>query len=429
MRVLLVNAPNSGRYTAQEKYGLPPTTQIFRGEPLALEVLAASLDGHEVEILDLKAQPEPLVPVLDRLRPDVVGFTAMTCEVNAVRKLCAETRAWNPAVTTVVGGIHASADPEAFNRPDVDYVAVGLGHESLPELVTRLEIGERRPDIGGIGRRVADGPIRVRRRGPPANPDPSPRHDLVARYADRYVIPSLKTAMAYVVTAYGCPYDCSFCCVGRLTDGRYLPRPVEDVLSDVQALGAAPLVRFVDANTFGDVRGAEKLRKALESAGFHRHLVLDVRVDTVVSHAALLREWKRIGLRAAVVGFEEIDDRRLAEWEKRTRADQAEQAIEILKSLGVSIIGDFIVSPDYGPADFDRLEAFILRNRIDLPVVAVLTPLPGTRLHASMKDQIVVHDLDYYTLGNAVTRTALPEKEFYERLTALQLRVTAKAAI
>ncbi len=414
---------------AQDKYGLPPTTQIFRGEPLALEVLGGALTGHEVEILDLKAVAEPLTPVLERFKPELVGFTAMTCEVNAVRALCGETKRWNRDAVTVVGGIHASADPEAFNRPDIDYVAAGLGHESLPELASRLRQGERRPDVAGMGRSTANGPVRVRRREAPAGPDPASRRDLVARYADRYVIPSLKTAMAYVVSAYGCPYDCSFCCVGSLTGGRYLPRPIEDVMRDFRAVGAAPLVRFVDANTFGDARGAERLQQAIEEAGFHKHLVLDVRVDTVVSHAALLRSWKRIGLRAAVVGFEEIDDRRLAEWEKRTRADMAEKAIEILKALGVSIIGDFIVSPDYGPADFDRLEAFILRNRIELPVVAVLTPLPGTRLHASMRDRIVVHDLDYYTLGNAVTRTALPEKEFYERLTALQLRVTAKAAI
>jgi hypothetical protein len=36
-----------------------------------------------------------------------------------------------------------------------------------------------------------------------------------------------------------------------------------------------------------------------------------------------------------------------------------------------------------------------------------------------MKDRITVHDLDYYTFTNAVTPTALPEKEFYESFSEL----------
>ena len=50
MKILLVNPPNSGRSIPEERYGIDSIKQILRGEPLALEVLAGNLGGHEVEL-------------------------------------------------------------------------------------------------------------------------------------------------------------------------------------------------------------------------------------------------------------------------------------------------------------------------------------------------------------------------------------------
>jgi hypothetical protein len=78
-------------------------------------------------------------------------------------------------------------------------------------------------------------------------------------------------------------------------------------------------------------------------------------------------------------------------------------------------VGDFIVSPDYGHAEFDGLLDFLDRNPVDLPIFTVLTPLPGTALHGACHERIVNRDLDYYTLSNAVLPTRLEEEAFYGR--------------
>jgi len=49
----------------------------------------------------------------------------------------------------------------------------------------------------------------------------------------------------------------------------------------------------------------------------------------------------------------------------------------------------------------------------------ILTPLPGTPLHRELQSQIAIHDLDYYTLTNAVLPTRLDEELFYQRYAAL----------
>ncbi|MEJ2202415.1 MAG: hypothetical protein P8X63_15585 [Desulfuromonadaceae bacterium] len=105
--------------------------------------------------------------------------------------------------------------------------------------------------------------------------------------------------------------------------------------------------------------------------------------------------------------------------DKQNSARSNLEAIEFLHELGINIVGDFIVSPDYREEDFTRLATYVAENAIELPIYTVLTPLPGTPLHQRMGERIRIRDLDYYTLANAVTPTALDEAEFYQQFAAL----------
>ena len=422
MKILLVNPPNCGRSIPEEKYGITSMKQIFRGEPLALEVLAGNLSGHDLRILDLKVEPDSLETELATFTPDLVLLTAMTCEAQTVLKLtgiiknCQET-------TVVVGGVHASSDPEFFNVQTIDYICIGLGKQSLRDLVDALD-GERKADtIPGIAATRPGSPLKYQPRSFDKSDLPGehvPRYDLVERYRPEYRLESLGIELGCVVSAAGCPYDCSFCSIAPLTGGKYLTGSIETVLRDIRSL-STPVIRLVDANTFGNPKHALQLAGAIDDAGVNRQFLADVRSDTVVRHPELLKRWKEVGLRAVVIGFEEIDDTALGAMDKENSAATNIRAIEILHDIGITIVGDFILSPDYTEEQFDRLGAFVIDHRIDLPMHTVLTPLPGTRLYGQLKDSIINHDLDYYTLTNAVLPTRLPEELFYQRYAALLL--------
>ena len=158
---------------------------------------------------------------------------------------------------------------------------------------------------------------------------------------------------------------------------------------------------------------------AIEAAGIKKQFLADVRSDTVVRHPELMKRWKEIGLRAVVIGFEEIDDTALGAMNKENSAQTNIQAIEILHQIGLTIVGDFIISPDYTEAQFDKLGTFVQQYKIDLPMYTILTPLPGTRLYQQLREQITIDDLDYYTLTNAVLPTRLDGELFYQRYAAL----------
>lgn len=431
MKILLINPPNCGRSIPEERYGIDSLRQIFRGEPLALEVLAGNLAGHEVRILDLKAEPDGMPQALESFRPEMVAFTAVTCEANTVLRLAGEVKESCHA-QVVVGGIHASSDPAFFNQPTIDYVIVGLGKESFAELAAAIEAGSLTGTIPGVaatrpGGRLTFAPRRfgtldLAEHAPP-------RYDLVAGYRNSYTLSSVGSQLGMVASAFGCPYSCSFCCIGSLTAGRYLTHSIEAVIRDIQLLGDIPVVRLVDANTFGNVGHARLLAEAIVAAGLRKYFIADVRSDTVVRHTALMRQWKEAGLRSVVIGFEEIADGDLTFFNKENSVAVNDEAIAILHELGITIVGDFIISPDYDDVRFDALEEYVTKRAIELPILTVLTPLPGTPLHAELQERITIRDLDYYTLTNAVMPTRLGEKRFYQQYARLTKQFHAKAKL
>ena len=417
MNIVLVNPPNCGRSIPEEEYGITSLKMIFRGEPLALSVLAGNLAGHEVRIVDLKAEPEGMEKLAADGIPDLVGFTAVTCEANTVIKLAGEIKkrfAGNSPIV-VVGGHHASCDPAYFNREDIDYIVTGLGKLSFRLLVDELAAG-RTPSIPGVVRVRPGGVFRpsLRKYSEADLVDElPPRYDLVEAHRDKYVMSGVGGKVGFVVTAFGCTHCCAFCSIPSLTDGRYLGHSVEAILRDIALLGDIPLIRFVDANTFGDRAAARMLAMRIIELSLGKKFVADVRADTVVAAPDLLRLWHEAGLSAVVIGFEEIDDGRLDRMNKRSSLAKNREALAILAEIGIRVIGDFIISPDYGHEDFERLGRFIDSSPIALPIPSILTPIPGTPLFRQLQQEITLTDLDYYTFSNAVLPTRLAPKEFY----------------
>ena len=417
MNILLINPPNCGRSIPEERYGITSIKQIFRGEPLGLEELAGNLLEHTVHLLDLKADPGGLQAALTEYTPDVVGITGVTCEANTVVQIAATVRASSDAII-VVGGIHASNDPNFFNRKEVDYIVCGLGKKSFSELIAMLDKGmeHQNPLPQGIYPVTPDTPV-VQRQRPATQADlvesRPPAFNLVERYRDHYLLEKLGIRMGFVASAFGCPHRCSFCSIAGQTGGNYLLKSAQAVVRDLALLHDIPVIRLVDANTFGSVKRATALAQAIIDAELNKQFLADIRSDTVVRHPEMLALWKKAGLRAVIIGFEAIDDSSLLSMHKANQATMNTEAIAILHALGITIVGDFIIDPEYDEKNFDQLGDYLLKHPIDLPMITVMTPLPGTPLYGSLRSKIINHNLDYYTLTNAVTPTRLDEHRFY----------------
>lgn len=148
MRVLLIQPPSHD----------PLTDRIFPFEPLALEYLVAGLklDGHEVEIVDARLEPD-IEGACRGFQPELVGLTGFTSHVNIVKGIAARLKELNSDVLTVVGGHHPTVCPEEFNEPNIDMVLIGEWGSTLRETIHAIESGSPLRKIKGLAIPCPDG--------------------------------------------------------------------------------------------------------------------------------------------------------------------------------------------------------------------------------------------------------------------------------
>ena len=90
MRILLIKPPfNRNLITAR------------RCEPLGLEYLAAGVAEHKVEILDMRIEKN-LEKKLDQFKPDFVGITAYTCDVNNAKEVLKNVKSYVKNIVTAI---------------------------------------------------------------------------------------------------------------------------------------------------------------------------------------------------------------------------------------------------------------------------------------------------------------------------------------
>jgi hopanoid C-3 methylase len=76
----------------------------------------------------------------------------------------------------------------------------------------------------------------------------------------------------------------------------------------------------------------------------------------------------------------------------------------------------FMVDPAYSRDDFRSLISFVRRLKLKYATFTVMTPLPGTKLHAERRQEILSQKPELYDMLHALLPTSLPLEEFYREL-------------
>jgi radical SAM superfamily enzyme YgiQ (UPF0313 family) len=386
-------------------------------EPLALEYLAAGakLDGHDPVVLDLRLHPDALAATIDDVGPDVVGVTAFSMHVLTALAICARVKALRPGCQTVIGGHHATLLPEDFFEPQVDFVISGEGVRPLRALLEAFRSNADPSGIPGVWSRV-DGAFRSGGVPLPLDMDELPMPGRSATATDRqtYFIDWMKP-VALIRTTVGCPYRCTFCSLWKIMDGQYLKRDIDRVVEEMATI-SEEFVFLVDDEAFINGRRMRVLAHALSAAGLHKRYFAYCRMDSLVRHREVLRDWRAIGLERLFVGVDAFTEKDLGEYRKRMSIAKIEEGFRVAHELDLEIFAQFVVNTDYSRRDFQRLVRFIEHHRIRYPSFTVLTPIPGTELLDF--DLITARqpngrpNWDLFDCQNAVTATRLPPGEF-----------------
>ena len=411
MKILLINPPKNQEALAPDAM-----------EPLALEVLAATVVEHDVRILDLRFEARGTLPqVLLTFNPRIVGVTVNnTVHVRAALRVLHEIKLILHEALVIVGGHHPTLVPEDFHVPDVDAIFIGWADTSFPAFVSAVDSGHERTSIPGVIMLEKGAPVNgcTTASRVCAADVPLPNRALTRRYW-RHYRDELGRRTYLVNTVRGCPNRCTFCACWRAAGGRVLVRTAEDVARELSLLPKGHRrVFFADDHTFSDVRRATELCRLIRRENAGRHYAGYTRTDTVVKHPELFEAWRKAGLQDITIGVEASNDRFLSRMGKGTSSKVNEEAIRILHRLDIIPFAHLLVDPDFGEEDFDALSDFVQRVNLSHPIFVVLTPLPGTVLFEEKRSQINL-PYEYFDFMHAIVPTRLGLERFFARFLEL----------
>lgn len=414
MRILLVQpAPFEDR-----RLGLENT--VWMSEPVALTSIAAMAHDHIVEILDMRIEaPQALPETLARFKPDVVGTTAMTTDAYQAQAVLRLAKQIVPEALTLIGGHHCTLNPEAYYLPYVDVIVQGEGELVFRELLDRWATHrdvDTLADLQGTDVRRSDGSRGKNgkaKNAPNLDLLPAPARHLIDRYRSRYFFLAAQP-MASIFTSRGCSFDCNFCAIWEFYDRKTRFLSAEAIADRMAALDE-PFVFLLDDNFMTKADRLERLATVLEERKIKKFWMTQGRSDFIANHPELIARLAKVGMMGVLSGYETNNENALEGLRKRSTLDANQKAAKILKENGVVSTGIFMVRPDFTEPDFAGLYDYIEQLGVAIPLVTILTPLPGTEMWKKYQQELLTTDFRLYDLLHAVTRTTLPREEFYKQ--------------
>jgi radical SAM superfamily enzyme YgiQ (UPF0313 family) len=372
------------------------------GIPLALPTLAAHTPPeHSVKIVDEEIEDIDFDELVD-----IVGITAMTFKAKRAYEVAREFR--ERGVKVIMGGIHASMCPDEVSE-HVDCVVIGEAENLWPKILANAAEGKLK------NRYVAE-------EFPDLKQSRSPRYELVKNRQYLY---------SYLQTTRGCPFDCSFCTVTKMSGRKVRKKTPEQVIDEVDSLlrlnpkrqfniidratgkkkKFVGTMAFIDDNFAIDRNHALAICNALQRYQEERNIVFVwyTQVNSTVGFdEELLTAMENANCQHFFIGFESLDSAALQSMKKRmNKPEKYEEAIRNIHRHGIRVVFSTIIGDDYTSREStEHLREFIQRNNVFHVLLNILTPYPGTQLFEEMnkENRILTLEAQLYNIRNVVFR-------------------------
>jgi radical SAM superfamily enzyme YgiQ (UPF0313 family) len=188
-----------------------------------------------------------------------------------------------------------------------------------------------------------------------------------------------RIAFMPILASVGCRNRCDFCCTAARHQGEYRLRQLRHVLADLIALRKhTRRFAMVDSNIYNNRGYLLALCAALERAGLGIQWGAEATIDIGEDEEAL-RALRSAGCRMLYIGFETLNQRSLDSVHKPYDVRAYDGAMSAIRRHGIAVAGYFLVGLDGDTLEtFDELFEFIHRTRVNLPIINILLPAPGT---------------------------------------------------
>ena len=228
---------------------------------------------------------------------------------------------------------------------------------------------------------------------------PSPRFDLLEGKNLGDFLP--------VQAGRGCPNSCSFCSVSCLYSGRYVKRPLPEVIRDIEqikSLGYKKIL-LLDDNIFSDRKYLDSLLDTLIKLDISWMSQCEI---TIGKDDELLEKLQKSGCTTLSFGLESISRESLISMDKGWAVPaEYDSLIQNIRNHGIDVSTEMVVGGEGDTLESIRMtKDFIEKNKISVPRFYILTPFPGTRFFDQIKEEgrLVNNDIYSYDGTSAVYR-------------------------
>jgi len=368
---------------------------------------AARQAGFRVEIYDALSKNHGYPEIEARLREsnaDYVASTAITATINDAIKTLELAKRLNPEAVTILGGVHASFMYREVlaSSPAVDYIVIGEGDISFPELLTVLEQGGDPAAVAGVAFRRGDSIVTTAQRPLLASIDDLPAAwDLLSWQDYTYhVIPNSR--LGSISTSRGCDHDCVFCSQQKFWGKSWRARAPGQVVDELEHLYRTYQVnvfQITDEYPTRDRERWEALLDLLIARELPVLLLMETRSPDLVRDRDIIWKYRKAGIVHISIGVEGKDQELLDSLKKGMTADQAQLALALLSEHGIISEVSFVLGfPDETAQSVTRTLKFAQQLNPDNANFLAITPWPYSDLYRQVKEQIREWDYAKYNL-------------------------------
>lgn len=382
MKVLLVRPPRI-------KQAITLSDFMF-AEPLGLEMIYGVIrEDHQVEIFDMMVETISLTQKLKEYNPELIGITSLCIDVIMVIKLAEEAKEYDKNMIIMVGGTQSYLNTKAFYHPAIDHIFQYMDRENIIEFLSVIGKGEIHIIDGVLSRELEYASSGKVRRNEYLLPD----RTSTEKYRKEYSYFGYKPA-AIMEFGAGCEKRCDFCLRWRIEGYQERIRDIDLIKKELLSI-KEPTIMLFDNDFFASREKLNTFVSLIKELNLNKNYIVYGSVKGIVEFKEEIAEFKDLGLKAVLVGYESFSDDELTDYRKKSTTDDNSTAALILKELKIDCWASFMAHPDWDKNDFKKLRRYIKTLRPEISSISPLTPFPNLTLYKKYMDRLIYSAEDY----------------------------------
>ncbi|MFC1656448.1 B12-binding domain-containing radical SAM protein [Patescibacteria group bacterium] len=419
MKILLVNPPpyNGLKVIREGRCEQRLSSFQYVMVPISLPMIAGLLEKADfnVKIYDFIVEDlnfEQSVDISAKFEPDLVIINFSTLTLRGDIKFVKQLRKRCPKAHLTAIGVHVTAKTKAvLLESELDSVIRSEPEMTALDLARSIKAKKNFAQVLGLSykkdKEIITNADRPFIQDLDSMPFPS-RHLLKNEH---YLMPVYNRPYTLLITARGCPNQCTFCTARQYYGKKFRTRGADSVIKEVQEIINKNKIRditmWADTFTFNKKFVLDFCQQVKEKK-LRFKWMCNARVDTV--DLEMLRAMKEAGCIGVAYGVESGVQEILNNVKKGVNLNQIERAFKLTKEADIDSLAHVIFGlPGETNQTIRQTIRFIDKIDPDYVQFYCAIPFPGTEFGdlARKKGWITTNDWSKYEINQAIIQTPL----------------------